>query len=112
MLGTLLFVEPQLRTHPGIFGSGSGFLPGAGDRTRADVSSFAPPAGAYFDQAVRADTLGDKTESKVGRHLAQAEKLDGKGETASAVDQLNNASRVLGDSDLKDAIDDLAASLN
>jgi hypothetical protein len=69
-------------------------------------------AGAYFDQAVRADTLGDKTESKVGRHLALAEKLDGKGETTSAVDQLRNASRVLGDSDLKSAIDDLAASLN
>ena len=69
-------------------------------------------AGAYFDQAVRADALGDQTESKVGRHLAQAEKLDGKGETASAVDQLRNASRVLDDSDLKSAIDDLAASLN
>ena len=69
-------------------------------------------AGSYYDQAVRAGTLSDNTEAKVGRHLALAEKLDDLGETASAVDQLNNASRVLGESDLKDAIDDLAASLN
>ena len=69
-------------------------------------------AGSYYDQAVRADALGAKTEAKVGKHLAQAEKLANLGESASAVDQLNNASRVLGESDLKAAIDDLAASLN
>ena len=69
-------------------------------------------AGSYYDQAVRAGTLSDKVEAKVGKHLAQAEKLANLGENASAVDLLNNASRVLGDGDLKDAIDELADSLN
>ena len=36
-------------------------------------------AGSYFDQAVRAGTLDDRTEAKVGRHLAKAEKLAGQG---------------------------------
>src|SRR5262249_1440554 len=43
VLGTLLFVEPQLRTHPGIFGSGSGFLPGAGHPRVERVSPATPP---------------------------------------------------------------------
>jgi len=68
-------------------------------------------AGAYFDQAVRAELLSEKTEAKVGRHLAQAEKLEDRGETASAIDQLNNAIRQLGDSDLRDALIDLRDSL-
>jgi hypothetical protein len=68
-------------------------------------------AGSYFDQAVRADTLSDKVEAKVGKHLAKAEQLEGKGETDSAVDQLNSAIRVLDDSDLRDAIVDLRDSL-
>ena len=68
-------------------------------------------AGAYYDQAVRAGTLEEKTEIKVGRHLAQAEKLHGKGETASAIDQLNNAIRRLDDSDLRHALQALADTL-
>jgi hypothetical protein len=64
-------------------------------------------AGAYYDQAVRAGTLDDQTEAKVGRHLAQAERLYDKGETASAIDQLNNAIRQLDDSDLRDALEAL-----
>ena len=67
-------------------------------------------AGAYFDQAVRAGTLDEKTLAKVGKHLAQAEKLYGKGETASAIDQLNNAIRQLDESDLRSALIDLRDS--
>jgi hypothetical protein len=68
-------------------------------------------AGAYYDQAVRAGTLDKQTEAKVGRHLAQAERLHGKGETASAIDQLNNAIRLLDDSDLRDALEALVDTL-
>jgi len=73
-------------------------------------------AGSYFDQAVRADTLGNQVEKKVGKHLAQAEKLQGQGETASAIDQLNNAIRLLDADDedeatLRQAIVDLRDSL-
>jgi hypothetical protein len=68
-------------------------------------------AGAYFDQAVRAGVLDDATEKKVGKHLAQAERLHGMGETASAIDQLDNAIRQLDESDLRDALTDLRDSL-
>jgi hypothetical protein len=68
-------------------------------------------AGAYYDQAVRAGTLDEQTEAKVGRHLAQAERLHGKGETASAIDQLNNAIRLLDDSDLRDSLEALVDTL-
>ncbi len=68
-------------------------------------------AGSYFDQAVRAGSLDERTEAKVGRHLANAERLAAKGETASAIDQLNNAIRVLDDSDLRDALVALRDSL-
>ncbi len=69
-------------------------------------------AGAYFDQAVRAGTLDERTVEKVGRHLAKAEELHAKGETASAIDQLNNAIRQLGDSNLRNALIDLLNSLS
>jgi hypothetical protein len=59
----------------------------------------------------RAGTLDDQTEAKVGRHLAQAERLHGKGETASAIDQLNTAIRLLDDSDLRDALEALVDTL-
>ncbi len=69
-------------------------------------------AGSYFDQAVRAGTLDDRTEAKVGRHLDKAETLQSKGETASAIDQLNNAIRQLDDSDLRRALIALRDSLH
>ncbi|WP_109508685.1 LVIVD repeat-containing protein [Nocardioides speluncae] len=68
-------------------------------------------AGAYYDQAVRAGSLAEKTEAKVGGHLAKAEKLVANGEAASAIDQLNKAIRVLDDSDLRDALAALRDSL-
>ncbi|WP_157570938.1 LVIVD repeat-containing protein [Nocardioides insulae] len=68
-------------------------------------------AGAYFDQAVRAGSLPEKTEDKVGKHLEKAEKLHAKGQTASVIAQLNNAIRVLDDSDLRDALTDLRHSI-
>jgi hypothetical protein len=72
-------------------------------------------AGSYFDQAVRSGELSGNLEMQVGRRLAQAEKLAAKGETASALDQLDNAIRKLGDDgdqgELKEALQDLADSL-
>jgi hypothetical protein len=72
-------------------------------------------AGSYFDQAVRAGTLDGKLMEKVAKDLAKAETLAGKGETESAVDQLDNAIRRLGDdpalADLRQALRDLADSL-
>jgi hypothetical protein len=72
-------------------------------------------AGAYYDQAVRSDALTGKTLTTVTRHLARAEQLAGKGEIASAKDQLANAIRVLGDSgdqgELKQALQELRDSL-
>lgn len=72
-------------------------------------------AGAYYDQAVRSGALTGKTLTTVTRHLARAEQLAGRGETASAKDQLANAIRVLGDSgdqgELKQALRELRDSL-
>ncbi len=60
-------------------------------------------AGSYFDQAVRGGDLTGKQADKVGGSLAKAEKLEGKGETASAIEQLNNAVKfIAGDPDLAD----------
>jgi hypothetical protein len=56
-------------------------------------------------------TLDEQTEAKVGRNLAQAERLQGRGETASAIDQLNNAIRLLDDSNLRDALEALVDTL-
>jgi hypothetical protein len=72
-------------------------------------------AGAYFDQAVRSGELAGNTMRQVGKWLSQAEKLAGRGETDSALDQLANAARRLGDDgdqgELKQAVQDLAESL-
>ncbi len=72
-------------------------------------------AGAYFDQAVRSGELSGGTLSKVSKHLEKAERLADKGEVASAVDQLNNAIKVLGDTgdqgELKTALEELRDSL-
>jgi len=69
--------------------------------------------GAYFDQAVRSGELGGNTLQKVSGHLAQAEKLDGRGKASAA--QLRNAARFLGtdgdQGELKQAILDLEGSL-
>jgi hypothetical protein len=67
--------------------------------------------GAYFDQAVRAGELDRRTEAKVSRHLDQAEKQADKGNHRAAIAQLDNASRQLDASPLKDAIEDLADTL-
>ena len=53
-------------------------------------------AGSYFDQAIRGGDLVGQQADKVGRSLAKAEKLADKGETDSAVDQLNNAVKFIG----------------
>ena len=70
-------------------------------------------AGSYFDQAVRSGALSGKTLDKVGKHLQQAEKLEGNGKASVA--QLNNAIRQLGGTgdqgELKVALQELAASL-
>jgi hypothetical protein len=72
-------------------------------------------AGAYLDQAARSGELAGQPLNRVSRHLALAENLASKGETASARDQLSNAIRVLGDSgdqgELKQALEDLRDSL-
>ena len=76
--------------------------------------SWAPSfnvAGSYYDQAVRAGSLDQATETKVGRHLGKAEQLAAKGETDSAIDQLDKTIRLLDDSDLRDALVALRASL-
>ena len=71
-------------------------------------------AGAYFDQAVRSGDLSGKTLDKVGKHLEQAEQLEGNG--GAAVAQLRNAIRQLDDTgdqgELKQALIDLAESLD
>ncbi|MBD3926793.1 hypothetical protein IEZ26_19390 [Nocardioides cavernae] len=70
-------------------------------------------AGAYFDQAVRSGELDGATLDTVEKHLAKAEKLEGRGASAKA--QLANAIRVLDDSgdqgELKQALKDLRDSL-
>ncbi len=79
----------------------------------------APPsfnvAGSYFDQAIRAGTLEGNQADKVGKSLAKAETLEAKGETASAIDQLNNAIKFAGSSreleDLRVALRELRNSL-
>ena len=72
-------------------------------------------AGSFYDQAVRSGALTGKTLDKVSKHLAKAETLADKGETASARDQLTNAIRVLGTSgdqgELRQALVDLRDSL-
>jgi hypothetical protein len=72
--------------------------------------------GANLDQVVRADDIDAKTADKVRQAVDKAEKLAGKGETASALDQLNNAVRRLDDSagqaTLKQALLDLIATLS
>ncbi|MGH8822936.1 MAG: LVIVD repeat-containing protein [Jiangellaceae bacterium] len=71
---------------------------------------------ANLDQVVRADDIDAKTADKVRQAVDQAEKLVGKGETASALDQLNNAVRRLDDSagqaTLKQALLDLIDTLS
>lgn len=70
-------------------------------------------AGAYFDQAVRSGELSGETLDTVEKHLAKAEKLEGRGAAAKA--QLSNAIRVLDDSgdqgELKQALKDLRGVL-
>jgi hypothetical protein len=65
---------------------------------------------------VRADDIDAKTADKVRQAVDKAEKLAGKGETASALDQLNNAVRRLDDSagqaTLKQALLDLIETLS
>jgi hypothetical protein len=72
-------------------------------------------AGAYYDQAVRSGALAGKTLATVTKHLDKAEELAGKGEVASAKEQLTNAIRALGDSgdqgELKQALRELRDSL-
>jgi hypothetical protein len=72
--------------------------------------------GANLDQVVRADDIDAKTADKVRQAVDKAEKLAGKGETASALDQLNNAVRRLDDSagqaTLKQALLDLIETLS
>ena len=72
--------------------------------------------GANLDQVVRADDIDAKTADKVRQAVDKAENLAGKGETASALDQLNNAVRRLDDSagqaTLKQALLDLIATLS
>ena len=57
-----------------------------------------------------------KTADKVRQAVDKAEKLDDKGEDASAVDQLNNAlrrlERLAGQANLKQALEDLIESLS
>ena len=52
-------------------------------------------AGSYLDQAVRSGDLSGKTRVKVERYVDQAQKLAARGETASAVELLDNAIRLL-----------------
>lgn len=68
-------------------------------------------AGSYYDQAVRAGSLDEMTEIKVGRQLEKAERLAARGETASAIDQLDKAIRLLDESDLRAALVALRGSL-
>jgi len=70
-------------------------------------------AGAYYDQAVRSGALSGATRDTVEKHLAKAEKLEGRGAAAKA--QLANAIRVLGTSgdqgELRQALQELRDSL-
>jgi hypothetical protein len=72
-------------------------------------------AGSYYDQAVRAGELSTRLTKQVGALLRNAERLVANGETASAIDQLNNAIKPLGDEgdqgELKQALTDLRDSL-
>ena len=72
-------------------------------------------AGAYFDQGVRSGELGTRLTKQVGALLRNAERLVDKGETASAIDQLNNAIKPLADTgdqgELKQALEDLRDTL-
>ncbi|HEY9377539.1 MAG TPA: hypothetical protein VIQ02_10640 [Jiangellaceae bacterium] len=71
---------------------------------------------ANLDQVVRAGDIDTKTATKVREAVDKAEKLMAQGETASAVDQLNNALRQVNDSEgeanLKQALEDLIESLS
>jgi len=71
---------------------------------------------ANLDQVVRAEDIDAKTADKVRQAVDKAEKLVGNGETASALDQLNNAVRRLDDSagqaTLKQALLDLIETLS
>ena len=71
---------------------------------------------ANLDQVVRVNGIDAKTADKVRQAVDKAEKLDDQGETASALDQLNNALRRLNDSDgqatLTQALKDLIESLS
>ncbi|HMG31602.1 MAG TPA: hypothetical protein VK585_15935 [Jiangellaceae bacterium] len=71
---------------------------------------------ANLDQVVRAADIDAQTADKVRQAVDKAEKLVGQGETASALDQLNNAVRRLDDSagqaTLKQALLDLIDTLS
>jgi LVIVD repeat len=71
-------------------------------------------AGAYFDQAVRSGELAGSTQNKVGKHLQQAEKLQGRGNASVA--HLNAGIRLLDDTgdqgELRQAMIDLRDSLS
>jgi LVIVD repeat len=71
---------------------------------------------ANLDQVVRAADIDAKTAAKVRHEVDMAEKLVDQGETASALEQLNNAVKRLDDSDgqatLKQALEDLIESLS
>jgi hypothetical protein len=77
----------------------------------------APPsfavAGSYYDQAVRSGALSGPAADKVARHLDKARTLLERGETASAIDQLNAALNPLGPQHaaLRQAILDLIGTL-
>jgi hypothetical protein len=71
---------------------------------------------ANLDQVVRAADINAKTAAKVRQEVDRAETLVDQGETASALEQLNNAVKRLDDSDgqatLKQALLDLIESLS
>lgn len=71
---------------------------------------------ANLDQVVRAADIDAKTADKVRQAVDKAEKLVGQGETASALDQLNNAVKRLDDSagqaTLKQALLELIETLD
>jgi hypothetical protein len=71
---------------------------------------------ANLDQVVRAEDIDAETADKVRQAVDKAEKLVDQGETASALDQLNNAVKRLDDSKgqatLKQALEDLIESLS
>jgi hypothetical protein len=72
---------------------------------------------ANLDQVVRAEDIDAKTAAKVRQAVDKAEKLVGNGETASALDQLNNALRRLDpnsarQANLREALEELIASLS